>query len=247
MSGARHALVTGAARGLGRGVARLLADRGWTVLVGCRRLDAGEKFCAELRESGAEAHPIELDVADPDGIIRAAAAVADMTGRLDALVNNAGVYEDEEFESLTPECATRTMMTNAVGPLLLTRALLGPLSAAAGAAVVNVTSDLADADFVDDGTFTAYRMSKAALNMMTANLAVALAPHGIVVNAADPDWIPTDMGGADAPHSIEDAAAVVAWAAGLRPGDGITATVFQAPLTEPPRGRCLLPEAVYPL
>jgi NAD(P)-dependent dehydrogenase (short-subunit alcohol dehydrogenase family) len=253
--GVRHVLVTGANRGLGLRTAQVLAEQGWSVLLACRRAETGREACEELRARGASAHVLELDVTDPVSVERAAAVTRTITDRLDALINNAGVQEelDEVLETSTAESGLRTLLINAAGPLLTTTAFLPLLRAAGTASIVNITSDWADFEEVDDGTFTAYRMSKAALNMLTANAAAALGRYGIVVNAVDPDWIPTDMGGPDATGSLEDAAALTAWTAGLRDVDGLTARLLVSRLLgapkpswndRPPTGRDLLPQGL---
>ncbi|WP_159447786.1 SDR family NAD(P)-dependent oxidoreductase [Streptoalloteichus hindustanus] len=213
-------LVTGASRGLGLRAAEALADRGWSVVLGCRRVGDVGPVLARARGRGAPVSAVALDVTDPGSVAAAVAAVAELGGPLHALVNNAGVFrhEEEEFQDLRPGDALDLLLTNACGPLLVTRAFLPLLRAAGGAAVVNVTSRDADEDTFD-GLFTGYRMAKAALNAMTRNLAIALRPDRIVVNAVDPGWIPTDMGGPEAPDSLDAAVAAVAGAVELAGGD----------------------------
>jgi NAD(P)-dependent dehydrogenase (short-subunit alcohol dehydrogenase family) len=210
-----HVLVTGGNRGLGLTTATLLADDGWSVLLGCRDDRRGEAAAEALRRRGGRAEHVPLDVTSPASIAAVADLVAARTGgRLAGLVNNAGVFLDErdaDLESVTAEAVLELLTVNAVGPLLVTRALLPLLRAAAGAAVVNVTADDAD-PATADGEATGYRMSKAALNVMTVNLAVALRDQDVAVNAVDPGWIPTDMGGPDAPDDTVAAARLVAWA-----------------------------------
>ncbi|KAA5835068.1 SDR family NAD(P)-dependent oxidoreductase [Saccharopolyspora hirsuta] len=207
----RYALITGGNRGLGLSSARVLARRGWSVLLGCRDPRAAEAALTELRGEGGTAHAVAVDVADPASIAAAARAVAGLTDRLHAVVNNAGLFShrEEHLPDLEPRTAVQMLLTNACGPLLVVQAFLPLLKAANGASVVNVTSEDANADTFD-GEYTCYRMSKAALNAMTLNLAIALRPHDVLVNGVDPGWIPTDMGGAEAPGSITKAALAVA-------------------------------------
>nr|ACN38341.1 putative dehydrogenase [Micromonospora inyonensis] len=224
-----HVLVTGGNRGLGLATATLLADAGWSVLLGCRDDRRGAAAATALRRRGGRAVHVPLDVTSPASIAAAADLVADHTGgRLAGLVNNAGVFLDErdaDLESVTAEAVHELLTVNAVGPLLVTRAVLPLLRAAGGAAVVNVTADDAD-PATADGEATGYRMAKAALNIMTVNLAVALREQDVVVNAVDPGWIPTDMGGPEAPDDTSAAARLVAWAVTAARRHGTTGQVL---------------------
>ncbi|MFI6823829.1 SDR family NAD(P)-dependent oxidoreductase [Micromonospora sp. NPDC050187] len=224
-----HVLVTGGNRGLGLATATLLVDDGWSVLLGCRDDRRGAAAATALRRRGGRAGHVPLDVTSPASIAAAADLVADRTdGRLAGLVNNAGVFLDErdaDLESVTAEAVHELLAVNAVGPLLVTRAMLPLLRAAAGAAVVNVSADDAD-PATADGEATGYRMSKAALNIMTVNLAVALREQDVVVNAVDPGWIPTDMGGPEAPDDTMAAARLVAWAVTAARTHGTTGQVL---------------------
>jgi len=218
------ALITGASRGIGREVAKELAREGYTVLLGVR--DPGA--APALRGARAE----QVDVASPQSIGKLAARVPD----LDLLVNNAGVYQAPRPE---------IWAVNVRGPLLLTRALLPKLNH--GARVVMVTSGLGQlsaqpADLVKrlsnpelslaeierlaheapDG----YGGSKAALTALARLFAKELRPRGILVNAINPGWVRTDMGGRSAPRSVKQGAASVLWGVHLPPG-GPTGGVFE--------------------
>ncbi|MEO3778233.1 SDR family NAD(P)-dependent oxidoreductase [Micromonospora sp. B11E3] len=242
-----HVLVTGGNRGLGLATATLLADDGWSVLLGCRDDRRGAAAVETLRRRGGRADHVPLDVTSPASIAAAADAVAVLTGgRLAGLVNNAGVFLDERdagLESVTAEAVHELLAVNAVGPLLLTRALFPLLRAATGAAVVNVSADDADPTTAD-GEATGYRMSKAALNIMTVNLAVALRAQDIAVNAVDPGWIPTDMGGPEAPDDVGAAARLVAWAVTDARAHGLTGQVLN--VRRPPEAMRSEPVSVGP-
>ncbi|KUM99108.1 hypothetical protein AQI95_40700 [Streptomyces yokosukanensis] len=213
----RYVLITGANRGLGRAAAELLAEQGWVVLAGHRRAQTTDPLVATVAARGGRAVPVPLDVTDPAGLQTAAERIADRTGgTLHALINNAGVFlpEDARLTSLTPEACRTTLLTNVCGPVLTTLAFLPLLRAAGGASIVNVSSAEARTERAN-GQYTCYRASKAALELATVNLSLALRPAHIVVNAVEPGWIPTDMGGPDAPDCLHTAARLIAWTASL--------------------------------
>ena len=221
------ALITGTSRGIGREVARTLAAEGWQVLSGVRD--------PKTAPPGTQAEA--LDVGDPDSIAALAERLRARNERLDALVNNAGVYSG---------AAKRLIWdVNLLGPLRLTRAL-EPLLAP-NARVVMVTSglgrisdqsrglierlsepglSLADLERLAQEAPGGYGASKAALSALAQVFAMALKPRGIMVNAINPGWCRTDMGGAGAPRSVEQGAASVLWGVRLAPG-GPTGGVFK--------------------
>jgi NAD(P)-dependent dehydrogenase (short-subunit alcohol dehydrogenase family) len=220
------ALITGAGRGIGRVVARTLVLEGWDVLSAVR--DPQSALPGTLAET--------LDVADPESIGALAERLRARNVPLHALVNNAGVYSGP---------ARRIWDVNVLGPLLLTRALqsllvrnarvvmvtsgLGRLSAQSPRLVKRLSNPALSLDDVEQLAREApdgYGASKAALNAMARLFARELKPEGIVVNAISPGWVRTDMGGRNAPRSLEQGAASILWGVRLPPG-GPTGGVFE--------------------
>ena len=196
------ALVTGASRGLGREVARRLALLGYHVLAGVRDPAGIEAI------PGTE--PLALDVADAASIEAAAEHVKRTHGHLDALVNNAGIMLDRMGDILALDADTllRTLGTNSLGPLRMAQAC-APLMPQGGR-IVNVSSG--GGQLSEPATWApAYCISKTTLNAITVQLAEALKPRGIAVNAVCPGWVRTDLGGPDAPRSLQQGADSILW------------------------------------
>jgi len=212
------ALVSGANRGIGREVARQLAQRGYRVLLGGRDEQKASLAAAELAHStGAQVTPLQLDVADPASIAAAAAQVQAEPGRLDVLVNNAGFGSDFGVAGVEPDFAKvqAALDTNFFGAYRLTIALLGLLRASEHPRIVNVSSGMGGVAEMG-GWSPGYRVSKAALNAMTRILATELAGEGFLVNSACPGFVKTDMGGPmGAQKPVEDGAAGIVWLATL--------------------------------
>jgi NAD(P)-dependent dehydrogenase (short-subunit alcohol dehydrogenase family) len=211
---AMRVVVTGASRGLGLGLARALAKRGDEVHATARSPGDALALDELARASRGRVRVHELDVRRDDQARALGAALG--SASVDLLINNAGVGGGYSgVPALNPEEALAAFDTNALGPLRVTRALLDNLSAARGK-VVNVSSTMGSIADNTSGRAYAYRMSKAALNMATRNLAIELAPAGITVVCINPGWVKTDMGGPNAPTEISEA---VGWI--LRLADGL--------------------------
>jgi len=223
------ALVTGANRGIGREVARQLAERGYEVLLSARDGEKASAAARELAEStGAAVRALTLDVADSESIEAAAERVRVDPGRLDVLVNNAGVGSDFGVSGTAPdfEAIERALQTNFYGAYRLTVALLGLLRQSEHPRIVNVSSGMGGVAEMG-GWSPGYRVSKAALNAMTRILSTELGSEGFLVNSACPGFVNTDMGGPmGATKPVEDGAAGVVWLATL-PDDGPTGGFFR--------------------
>lgn len=223
------ALVTGAGRGIGRGVAVQLAQRGYHVIAGVRDAARGEQVVKELSdETGGRVSSVQLEMSDPESIAAAAHQVTADPGRLDVLVNNAGVGLDFYRPGTDPDfdLIEQTLAINYYGPYRLTVALLPLLRASGHGRIVNVSSGLGGVAEMGTGS-PGYRASKAALNTLTRIFAGELADDGVLVNSACPGFVNTDMGG---PHGakkpVEEAAAGIVWLATL-PDDGPTGGFFR--------------------
>lgn len=212
----RVALVTGANRGIGLETCRQLAGRSMRVLLTGRSEAAVEKAAGALQqEGGGSVIPHVLDVTSEEYIERLRQRVASDYGRLDVLINNAGVYLDEGVSvfDVEEEVVRQTMEVNFYGPFRLCRAFLPMMVEQGYGRVVNVTSGYGQISRMG-GCIAAYKVSKAALNALTR--IVASEVHGNVkVNAVDPGWVGTRMGGGAAPRPVEEAAGDIVWAATL--------------------------------
>jgi NAD(P)-dependent dehydrogenase (short-subunit alcohol dehydrogenase family) len=204
MSEQRIALVSGASRGIGREIARqLVEEHGFLVLAGAR--DPGK---VDLE---GPVVPVELDVTDPASVGAARQRIESDPGRLDVLVNNAGVGGPaDRAADVDSEEAHRVLETNLFGAWRLAQATLPLLRESDDARIVNVSSGMGQlADM--GGGYSAYRISKAALNALTRVLAAE--EPGIRVNSICPGWVRTDMGGSGALRSVEQGADTAVWLA----------------------------------
>lgn len=198
MSTSTIALVTGANKGIGKEIARQLGELGMTVLIAGRDTGRVEAAAAELRGDGINAAPVVLDVTDDETIAAAAKQIERDHGKLDVLVNNAGIVA--ELNEPSTEDFMRTYHTNVVGVMNVINELLPLLRKASDARIVNMSSELGAVSLLADPTslqasipLFAYNSSKAALNAITVMFANAVRPDGIKVNAVSPGYCATDM------------------------------------------------------
>lgn len=235
MSSKKIALVTGANKGIGLETVRQLAAKGITVLLGARNEKRGLEATETLKKEGLDVRFLHLDVNDPASQEKAARFIADEYGRLDILINNAGVIRDREVSASkgTPEQWRETFETNLFSLISLTQKLLPLIQKSDAGRIVNLTSILGSLRLNSDpnshlsalSAGTAYNASKTALNMFTVHLANELKNTSIKVNAAHPGWVKTDMGGEAAPLEIKEGATTSVWLATL-PDNGPTGGYF---------------------
>jgi NAD(P)-dependent dehydrogenase (short-subunit alcohol dehydrogenase family) len=223
----RVALVTGANRGLGLEIARQLAERGHHVVMGARTRDSGERAAQQLRDLGCSASAVELDVTDSRSITDAVATAIQEHGSIDVLVNNAGIALDgPDHRPSDPRFETvRTSLdTNLFGAWECARAVLPSMRTQGYGRIVNMSSNMASLTLTEDDESPAYRISKAALNMLTVLLAAEVRGEGILVNAASPGYTRTDMS-PKATRTVERGADTPVWLATL-PSDGPSGGYF---------------------
>jgi len=186
----RVALVTGASRGIGRATAELLARAGARVAVNYRTDDTGaEQFVRETRAAGGEALALSGDVSHPDEARQIVRDVVSAWGRLDVLVNNAGIWEENAAGSADLDVWDRTFAVNARGAFVVTDAAI-PYIEKEGGSIVFVSSTAGQRG---ESRHSAYAASKGALISYTKSLAAELGPRGLRVNCVAPGWIETTM------------------------------------------------------
>ncbi len=204
MENERIALITGANKGIGLQIARQLAQAGVSVFIGARDEARGRAAADDLVAEGLTAHFVQLDVTDETTIAGAAAMISAEHGKLDILVNNAGIFDFADGPPSTGSIAAvrRVIETNFIGALAVTQAMLPLLRAAQAGRIVNLSSSLGSLAINADSSsqyyaqrFIGYNASKAALNMLTIQLAEELRGTGIVVNSVSPGFVKTDLTG----------------------------------------------------
>jgi NAD(P)-dependent dehydrogenase (short-subunit alcohol dehydrogenase family) len=220
------ALVTGANRGIGLEVARQLAQKGMTVIMGTRILEKGLAAAEKLPEGEGRVMPYQLDVKDYKSIDQLAKWVEQEFGHLEILVNNAGILYDTWQRASTADLnvVQEAYASNTLGAWRVCQALLPLIRQSQSGRIVNVSSGAGSLASMGAGT-PAYSTSKAALNAFTRLLAAELEGTGILVNAVCPGWVATEMGGAGG-RPVADGAAGIVWAATL-PDDGPTGGFFR--------------------
>ena len=233
MTDRRVAVVTGANKGIGLEIARQLAHEGMRVFVGTRDEERGRAAAEKLRAEGLDAQALRLDVTDDASVAAAAARIERDPGRLDVLVNNAGIAIDDGPPSrVSLEVLRRTYETNVFGVVRTTQAFLPLLRRSDAGRIVNLSSSLGSLGKNSDPAwdfaavkFLAYNSSKTAVNAITIQFAWELRETPIKVNAADPGYVATDMNRHQGVRSVEQGAATPVRLATL-PADGPTGRFF---------------------
>jgi NAD(P)-dependent dehydrogenase (short-subunit alcohol dehydrogenase family) len=235
-SSPRIALVTGANKGIGLEIAGTLARKGMRVLLGARNAELGGAAAAQLKEQGMDVQFLELNLGRPDSLRDAAAWIEKDAGKLDVLVNNAGitVAGDGPPTKADIDAVRRVFETNFFGALAVTQAMLPLLRKSDAGRIVNVSSGLGSITLNGDPAWEfasvkilGYNASKAALNMLTVQLANELRDTPIKVNSADPGFTATDLNQHRGYQTIEQGAAEAIRLA-LLPEDGPTGGFFNS-------------------
>lgn len=231
MAETRIALVSGANRGIGLEIVRQLSRNGMLAVLGSRDVERGREAAATLASEGLEPPVVALDVTDSASVKAAIDEVMNLFGRIDVLVNNAGILkegqtpQESKVLDVSPALVTETYETNTVGPLRMIQAVVPIMQKGAYGRVVNISSGAGQLSDMQAG-YPAYRMSKAALNALTRVTAAELGPSPIKVNAMCPGWVRTDMGGPNATRTVQQGAETAVWLAML-PDTGPTGGFFR--------------------
>jgi NAD(P)-dependent dehydrogenase (short-subunit alcohol dehydrogenase family) len=220
----RVAVVSGGNRGIGLEICRQLADRGLTVVMGSRDEAQGREAAQKL-SGDVVVH--QLDVCDAESVKRHADFVEGEFGRLDVVVNNAGISNDEGQRGVDAdlERVHAALEANLFGAWRLCQAAIPLMQRNGYGRIVNISTGLAALEEMGGGS-PGYRVSKTALNALTRILASELRGSGILVNSVEPGWVQTDMGGSRAPRPVEEGADTPVWAATL-PNNGPTGGFFR--------------------
>ncbi|MDC0719049.1 SDR family NAD(P)-dependent oxidoreductase [Nannocystis bainbridge] len=232
----RVALVTGANKGIGLEIARQLARAGVIVLLGARDRGRASAAVHALAQQGLTAQAVQLDLEDEASIAAAAASIAAEHGRLDILVNNAGIVDAEDGPPSAASIAAvrKIVNTNFVGTLAVTQAMLPLLRRSPAARIVNLSSSLGSLTLNGDPSspyysarLIGYNASKAALNMLTVQLAEELRDTPIVVTSVSPGYVKTDLTGHQGFLTAEDGARLPVQHA-LRGADAVSGRFVEA-------------------
>jgi NAD(P)-dependent dehydrogenase (short-subunit alcohol dehydrogenase family) len=235
-NGKKIAFITGANKGIGFEVARQLGRRSMAVIIGARDPQQGADAARTLGGEGIDAHPVRLDVTDEHTIRAAVREVERVFGRLDVLINNAGIMLDGGMQPSTVplDVLRRTYEINVFGPVAVLQAFLPLLKQSEAGRIVNVSSELGSLTQNTDPDFEfrhlkllAYNSSKTALNAVTIQFAYELKDTPIKVNAADPGYTATDFNNHRGTQTVAQGARAVVWLATL-PASGPTGGYFNA-------------------
>ncbi len=220
-------LVSGAKKGLGFEISKQLARPGATVIMTDRDEPNSKKAVETLKNKGLDVVFFPMDITDLGSIRRAREFVEKEFGRLDVLINNAGIFIDDKISGLEVDAETvlKTFKTNTLGHLLVSQSFIPLMKKNRYGRIVNMSSGLGTLDEMGGG-YPSYRISKTALNAVTRILAAETKGTGILINSMCPGWCRTDMGGLLADRSPEKGAETAVYLATL-PDNGPTGSYFR--------------------
>jgi len=207
-------LITGANKGLGKEIGRQLGGLGYTIVLTSRSQKAGEEVKEEFISLGFDAYTAPLEVTNSEDTRNLVKYIERNFGKLDVLVNNAGISLEWDGQPTNADKIRRTLEVNLIAPYAITDALVPLLSKSSDARVINQSSMLGSIgtaenswDQVSDFMAVGYSTSKAGLNMLTQIQSKTLNDKGILVAASHPGWAKTDLGTQAAPMEVAEGAA----------------------------------------
>jgi NAD(P)-dependent dehydrogenase (short-subunit alcohol dehydrogenase family) len=208
------ALVTGGNRGIGYELVKQLALKGFKVILASRDPDLGHEAAQKLKELDLDVSCVVIDVTNQESILQAATRVNELYGRLDVLINNAGVYleENKKLVAMDPSILEKTMATNFFGVYHVIRSFIPLMEKQGYGRIINVSSEYGAMSDMSYPGVGAYKLSKFVLNGLT-RLVAAEINGDIKINAVDPGWVSSDMGGPSAPRTPKQAAESILWLA----------------------------------
>lgn len=212
------ALVTGGNRGIGYELVKQLALKGFKVILASRDPEMGHKAAQKLLDSNLDVSFVEMDVDNQESVSQAANTVNERYGRLDVLINNAGVYleENKKLVAMKPSILEKTMATNFFGVYHVIRSFIPHMEKRGYGRIINVSSEYGAMSDMSYPGVGAYKLSKFALNGLT-RLVAAEINGDIKINAVDPGWVSSDMGGPSAPRTPKQAAESILWLVTIGP------------------------------
>lgn len=209
----KTALITGANKGIGFEIARQLGQRNFRIFISGRNETKLQEAHTRLQKAGVTVDLLHMDVSDTAGIKKAAKEFAAQQIKLDVLINNAAILlkNDNRLASDSDAVFEETFRTNVHGPLLVIKTFLPYMNNPAR--IINISSAGGSMSEPVGGWSPAYCVSKTALNGLTRHLAAELVSRNISINAVNPGWVKTDMGGSGAPRTVEKGAETPVWLA----------------------------------
>ncbi|MGG1325064.1 SDR family oxidoreductase [Priestia megaterium] len=212
------ALVTGGNRGIGYELVRQLAMDGFKVILTSRNSETGHEAVQKLKDSHLDVSYVVMDISNEARILKAAATVSEQYGRLDVLINNAGIYLDknQKLVNMNPSILEKTLVTNFFGAYHVIRSFMPLMEQQSYGRIINVSSEYGAMSEMSSSGVGAYKLSKLILNGLT-QLIAAESESDIKINAVDPGWVSSDMGGPSAPRTPEQAARSILWLATIGP------------------------------
>ncbi len=203
-------LVTGGNRGIGKEICRQLGAEGHTVILTARDLVSAEAAADEIP---GNIRGYKLDIRSDNSAKKLINKLQKEFGHIDVLINNAAIWSRAKMKALDIDELRDVMETNFYGAIRTSKTLLPLLKASSSPSIINISSEMGQIEALYNGGTAAYRLSKSSLNAFTILLATELKEENIRVNAVDPGWTKTEMGGLTAPRSIAEGADTIIWLA----------------------------------